>query len=236
MSATATADATTENGSVATATPDQQGEPALALGDGPSDKAADAGQDQSKVATLLTAEPEKAEPAKEAAPVVPEAYEIALPKESPVNPDVLAKVTELAKGLSVTDSKAVQGLVDLIHGEADAVKQATLDALKKGGPLWTEHVERLAADALSDKDIGGTPERLAAHVGKAQAVLKQFGDAKFAEMLDETGYGSHPALIKLLARVNDALGEDRVIQGEPPKPKPKSAAQAIYPDLPSVEG
>lgn len=206
-----------------------------------TDAGTEPGQDQSKPATLLTAETpepkaESSDDPKQASPVVPEAYEIALPKETPLSADVLAKVSELAKGLSVTDSKAVQGMVDLIHAEAVAVVEAHTQAVQKGGALWTETVKRLEADALADKDIGGTPERLAQSIGKAQSVLKEFGTPEFAALLDDTGYGSHPALIKLLAKVKDAMGEDKTINGEPPRAKPKTMAQAIYPDLPSKDG
>lgn len=232
MSATELAEAPAVNGEGAEAAAHPNAGTETPPSDGSVAVAAESGQDQSKAATLLTDE----KPVEKAAPVVPEAYTIALPKESPIGADVLAKVSELAKGLSVTDSAHVQSIVDLIHGEAVAVMDAQQSALKQGGALWQAHVARLAAEALADTDIGGTPERLTQHVMKAQAVLKQYGSPEFAAMLEETGFGSHPALIKLLAKVNDSLGDDRLIQGEAPKPKPKTAAQAIYPNLPSREG
>lgn len=233
MSAGDSVVATTPTGTDAATTADPQAGGTDKAPDAVAKDGTEAGKDQSKPATLLT-EPDKAP--EQVAPVVPEAYEIALPKESPVSPDALTKVTELAKSLSVTDSKAVQGLVDLIHAEAVAVMEAQQAALKKGGELWTQHVQRLEAEALADKDIGGTPERLSASVLKAKAALQEFAPDGFAEFLEESALGSDPRFIKLLVKVKDAMGEDTLIQGEPAKPKPKSLAQAIYPNLPSAEG
>ena len=233
MSAVETVEATTPTGTDASTTADPQAGGTVAASDAKPEADPKAGQDQSKPATLLT---EAEKPAEQAAPVVPEAYEIALPKESPVSPDALTKVTELAKSLSLTDSKAVQGLVDLIHAEAVAVMEAQQVALKKGGELWTQHVQRLESEALADADIGGTPERLQASVQKAKAALSQFAPDGFAEFLEESALGSDPRFIKFLVKVQKAMGEDTLIQGEPAKPKPKSLAQAIYPNLPSAEG
>lgn len=232
MSATETVAATTPTGTDATTTADPTAGATPTSGDGSKGEGTESGQDQSKAATLLTDET----PVTEAAPVVPEAYEIALPKESPVHPDVLAKVTDVAKSLSLTDSKAVQGLVDLIHAEAVAVMEAQQVALKKGGEVWSQHVARLEAEALADKDIGGTPERLNASLLKAKAALTEFAPEGFAEFLEESALGSDPRFIKLLVKVKDAMGEDRLVSGEQPKPKPKTAAQAIYPNLPSKDG
>lgn len=233
MSAVETMDATTQTGTDAAITADPNAGATTTTGDGPQAEGAESGQDQSKPATLLT-EPETA-PDK-AAPVVPEAYDIALPKESPVSPDALTKLTELAKSLSVTDSKAVQGFVDLIHAEAMAVVEAQTLALKKGGALWTQHVQRLEADALADQDLGGTPERLQANVLKAKAALKEFAPDGFADFLEDSALGSDPRFLKFLVKVQAKMGEDALVQGEPAKPKAPSLAKALFPDLPSSEG
>lgn len=233
MSAVETVEGTTLSGQEPTTTADPQAGGTVAASDAKPEADSKAGQDQSKPATLLT-EPDTAP--EQVAPVVPEAYEIALPKESPVSPDALTKVSELAKRLSVTDSKAVQGLVDLIHAEAVAVMEAQQTALKKGGELWTQHVQRLESDALADKEIGGTPERLSASVAKAKQAVQAFAPEGFADFLEESALGSDPRFIKFLVKVQDAMGEDKLIQGEPLKPKAPSLAKAIYPHLPSRDG
>jgi hypothetical protein len=231
MSGTETVEAPTLTGTEATTTADPSAAVTTTPADGQGDGAG-TGQDQSKPATLLTGD----EPAKVEPPVVPEAYSVTIPEKSPIGADVLAKVTELAKGLSVTDSAHVQAIVDLIHGEAVSVMTAQQDALKKGGPLWTEHVKRLEAEALADPEVGGTPERLSASLVKAKATLSEYADAEFAQFLEETGLGSDKRLLKLLVKVQDRQGEDRIVSGETPRPKPKSVAQTIYPNHPSKDG
>lgn len=206
------------------AQPDAQDQQTAATPDGAKP---DAGQDQPKADTLLTA----SEPV---VPVVPEKYEFVLPENTPLDPTVTERVTALAKALGVTDAKGAQGVLDAIHGEVATSLETFKKAIEPGGSVWTETKQRLEAQALADKEIGGTPEALGRSVVEAKRVLSQYATPEFAAFAEQSGIGSHPEFIRLLKRIAVATGEDTLVQGEPPKPKPKSRAGRLYPDLPDA--
>lgn len=190
----------------------------------------EAGQDQPKAdsSTLLTKEPDPSRP------VVPDSYDIVLPENTPLDPTVTERVTALAKELGLTDAKHAQGVLDAIHAETAKSLETFRDAIKPGGSVWMETKHRLEAQALADKEIGGTPEALTASVVEAKRVLDQYATSEFAAFAEESGIGSHPEFIRLLKRVAKATGEDRLVQGEPPSPQPKSRAGRLYPTLPDT--
>ena len=52
-----------------------------------------------------------------------------------------------------------------------------------------------------------------ANLDQAQRAFAQFSSPELNEMLDETGLGNHPELIKAFAKIGGMLGEDRLIVG-----------------------
>ena len=52
------------------------------------------------------------------------------------------------------------------------------------------------------------------NLGQAQAVLKQFGDESITQMLEQSGLGNDPNLIKFLANIGKNFGEDG-LHGKP---------------------
>jgi hypothetical protein len=95
----------------------------------------------------------------------------------------------------------------------------------------------------SDPEIGGSKwNGTRASIGR---LFDSLGDANltdgFREAMDYTGAGNHPAVVKFLARVAQRLTEGGPVRGGGPSldgmRRPgegaPSAAQAIYPNLPS---
>jgi hypothetical protein len=179
-----------------------------------------------KAGTLLTKE--ASEP-----PVAPVTFELKMPEETPLDASVTEKVIGLAKAAGITDSTHAQAILDALHGEAVAILTDAVEAGKPGGVLWTRNVEGWEKSALADAEIGGTPDALMAHVAKAQQVVAKYGTPELKAMADELGIGSHPEFVRLLSRVHRALGEDRMVQGEPPAPKSKSRAERMFPNAAS---
>ena len=187
-----------------------------------------------KPATLLTAE----EPMADAEPPKAEVtYEVTKPDGSLLDDDALTSVTSLAKQAGITDSKTVQQFIEAMDAEVRDAVEATKSAFDKGGTLWTETVKGWEQEALVDPTLGnGSRETLLAKVGQAKQAVSKFAPEGFGEFLETSGLGSHPAFLAFAVRVAQAMGEDKLVTGEPPKAKPKTLAQRIYPNLPSVEG
>lgn len=55
------------------------------------------------------------------------------------------------------------------------------------------------AAARTDREIGG--ERLEGSIADAREALDRHGTPELRELLDDSGLGSHPEILRLLARV-----------------------------------
>lgn len=179
----------------------------------------EAGQEQSQKAATLLTDPVKPEPL---VVTPPEGYD----------PTVTERVTAIAQELGLTDAKHAQRIVDALAGEARTAVDAFKASIVPGGAEWTAMVKGLEAQALADKEIGGTPEQLTRSVAEAKRVVDQYASPDFKVFLEASGYGSHPEFIRFLKNIAKATGEDKLIQGEPSKAKPKSRAGRVFPDLP----
>lgn len=176
--------------------------------------------------TLLTAPPESKA-----------TFALALPDDSPLDPAVLTRITDLAQKAGVTDEKAAQEIVDLLHGEARATVESIKTAYAKDGSEWTKMVKTNEAAALSDPLLGANdPAKLSVAVTEAKAVVSKFAPDGFLAYLDESGLGSDPRFLKFARAVYAGMKEDTLVNGAPPPPKPKTAAQRMFPNLPSAEG
>lgn len=179
--------------------------------------------------TLLTSSPDTSSASE---PTVPETYALSLPDESPLDSTALDRVSELAKTIALTSDEQAQAIVDALHAEVADFEQALLESNAKGGAMWKARVEEMEKQALADPEIGGSPEKLQQSVQKGQRVLEKFGDENVREFLEESGLGSSPALLRMLARIHHAISEDAmVLPDKVGKPEPKTLAERIYSNL-----
>jgi hypothetical protein len=151
----------------------------------------------------------------------PEKYEaFTMPEGFEIKGDVLSEFHDLAKGLGLSQEKA-QGLAALAAKNAQTTLQATRDNWDKTREGWVESLQ-------NDKDYGG--ENFVKTVESAKRVVRKFAAEPegFIDFLDASGLGDHPGLIKFLANVDKAMGEDRSVDGRPKGGTPKTAAQTIY--------
>ena len=65
-----------------------------------------------------------------------------------------------------------------------------------------------------DSELGG--DNLTASVARAQLALVRFDqDKSIGRLLEQSGYGNHPAVIRFFNRMADALMEDTPALGQP---------------------
>ena len=105
-------------------------------------------------------------------------------------------LTKLATELGLDSAKA-QKLVDAYAGDASA-QQA---ALAKQQADWVAAIK-------ADKDIGGA--NLEANLAVAKKAVAHFGGADFAQYLNASGLGDHPALVKAFVKIGQAMADDSV--------------------------
>lgn len=133
----------------------------------------------------------------------PEKYEpFKLPDGVKLEDAQIADLQATAKDLGLTQDQA-QKLVDRelkVRGEVSTAAQTEFKST----------IAKWADDARADKDIGG--DKLAATLASAKRGLDAAStNAKLPElktMLDSTGFGNHPAVIKLFQYVDSLTAND----------------------------
>ena len=157
-----------------------------------------------------------------AAPTAPVNYQLRLPEQTPLDQSDVDAVIARAKeqGWSNDDAQAV--LADM---STSLTKQAA--------------TFRTELDA--DPEVGGT--KLAQAQAAAVRVLDRFLPAtevhgqRLRSVMNKTGYGNFLPLVTLLARIGQAMGEDRPGAGSARafQPAPRSQADRLFGDAQGVK-
>jgi hypothetical protein len=162
----------------------------------------------------------------------PEKYEpFKLPEGVELSEEVSAEAGALFKDLGLTQIQAQQ----LVDFHAKTLAAATESVSKVSMDSWMAQKTAWKTEIKADPEIGGKLGEVKARIGKMYDTL---GDAKlvkdFKSAMDLTGAGDNPAFIKLFNKLAERLGEGtHVGEGKPPGGSKPSAAQSMYPNLPS---
>lgn len=192
---------------VVNSTPPATPPPAAAAGEAPKDSGstAAAGAPPPKEGT-----PPPAAAADSGKPVVPEKYDLKIPKDSLLKEGAIQRISDFAKSKGLTNEQAQS----LLENEDSAIKSfndGLIENHNKTVEGWVDTVK-------ADKEIGG--DGYAKNVELASRVAKKFGDEEFLKDLTKSGYGNHPGLVKMMVRIGKAMSEDQlVIGGSAPKAK-----------------
>lgn len=130
----------------------------------------------------------------------PEAYEFKAPDGQEFDPAVIAQFSEVAKELNLPQD-AAQKVLDKM-GPAISARQE--NAIAEARAKWV-------ADTKADAEIGGT--ELAQKIALANTTFEKFGTPELRKLLDESGLGDHPELIRWAHRVGKAMSEDGFVAG-----------------------
>lgn len=171
-------------------------------------------REQTGADTLLGGDPtqeQKAEVQEEQKPLgAPEAYaDFNLPEGIEIDKGMLDGVKAQFKAAGYTQEQA-QAAIDLHIANQTEQQEVFLQTRKE----WVNEIK-------TDKEFGG--DKFDSTVKGAQLALRKFdGDGQMIQLLETSGFGDHPGVIKFLARIHAAMGEDQVF-GERQNDKGKSA-------------
>lgn len=154
--------------------------------------------------------------------VVPEKYDFKLPEGITADAAMLTEFEGVAKELKLGQEGA-QKLVDIYTKAMDGAVKANAAAYDKVVTGWLDA-------AKADKEFGGAA--FDANIGLARKAIDKFGGPGFINMLNETGAGNHPEVIRLLVKVGKTISEDGINPGGSPSgTTEKTVAQRLYPNL-----
>ena len=183
-----------------------------------TNNAGDAPTDSQTVADTTTAQP-AAESQKDEAPAVPEAYEFTMPEGVALDKAASDEFSAVAKELKL-DQATAQKVADV----GIKMAQRQQEVFESTKTAWAEQ-------ARTDKDIGG--DKFDQSMAVALKTLNSFGSPELKEVLNASGLGNHPAVIKLLVNAGKAISEDGFVTGSPKAATQGDAASKLFPTMTS---
>lgn len=142
--------------------------------------------------------------------VVPEKYEFTVPEGFELDKTLVDQFTPIAKEAKL-DQPTAQKFVDMYAG----IKKAENDAHEKIRNDWKE---------ATLKELGtNAPEQLA-NVAK---VRERLLSKEFNDIIENSGLGNHPAVVRDLIKLGKAISEDVSVHGSD-KPAVTTGPQTMY--------
>jgi hypothetical protein len=149
-----------------------------------------------------------------AAASAPEKYDLKVPDGSTVDAEFVNRTADTARALGLSN-EAGQKLLDAQIAEVskastvavEAAKAEQLKAMQPGGAVWTEQEAKWRGTALTDSEIGGSPEKLQVNVDLANKVVNRFATDDAKKFFQDSGLGSHPELVRVFARIGKTMSE-----------------------------
>ena len=149
-------------------------------------------------------------------PGAPEQYEFKAPEGMSFDDAVIGAFSEVAKELNLPQ-EAAQKVLD---------KMAPVMASRQAEQLQVAR-EEWANQSRADKEFGGA--KLEENLSLVRKARDQFVSPELRVMLDETGLGNHPEVIRMLYRAGKAISEDKFVGGgNSTSSSGKSAAEILY--------
>ncbi len=145
----------------------------------------------------------------------PEAYEFKAPEGREFDPEVIGQFSEVAKELNLTQD-AAQKVLDKM-GPAMLARQE--NAIASARAEWV-------ATTKADSEIGGT--ELAQNIALANSTFEKFGTPELRTLLETSGLGDHPEIIRWAHRVGKAMSEDGFVAGRGGNEAGKRTPQSLY--------
>lgn len=175
---------------------------------------------EAKVEEVVQANPEvptEKKPEVEAK-IVPEKYDLKLPEGSLLDAKAIETISSYAKEKGLSNDEA-QALINRDSSLVAEYKQSQESAFKQVAETWVSQVQE-------DKEIGGASFKENAELAKR--VIKKFATDDFSKVLDNTGLGNHPELVRVFVRIGKQMGEDKFVNATHVGAEKKSIADRVY--------
>jgi len=133
-----------------------------------------------------------------------------------------AEASEAFKALAKEQGMSKETAQALLQFDADRSAKL-MQSLEEA---HTAEVDGWENDTRADQEIGGA--KLDDTLSTAAKAIDMFGkDTGIRELMNDTGLGNHPAVVKVFARIGKAISEDSLLTGRESE-QPKSAADVLY--------
>lgn len=144
--------------------------------------------------------------------------DLILPEETLLEESEIEQLKSLAKEQGFSTEQA-QKVLDMQNNIVSAYNQRIMDNFNNQVKSWGEEIK-------ADKEIGGS--NLAKSVELAKFAAKEFAGEEFLQELDQTGYGNHPKLFKMLVKVGMEMKAKEAILPQTQPSEQRSLADIFY--------
>lgn len=126
-----------------------------------------------------------------------------LPGSPPEEHSASVEAQDTAQALSEKGAHQPDAFAERLRAHEDAQRQR-----------WQAQVNQWRKEVSEDPHMGGA--NLPASIARAQLALDRFDEGRhIGQLLEQTGYGNNPVVLRFFNRVADALMEDGMVQGQP---------------------
>lgn len=147
---------------------------------------------------------------------VPEVYSFNPPEGLSIDETLIDAFSDVSKTLGLSQDKA-QTVIDKM---APAIAERQREQIEAIRQEWVEATR-------ADREFGG--RGLNENLGVAKRAFDTYATPAFRTLLDETGLGNHPEVIRMFYRVGKTISEDRFVGGGAgPVHAGRSRAELIY--------
>lgn len=144
-------------------------------------------------------------------------YEFKMPEGVELDKALADEFTPLAKEAGLKPEQA-QKMVDLYAKAQQKQAEAYAEAQAK----WVDEVK-------GDKEIGG--EKLPETLANAKRALDFIGDPALKELLNSTGFGNHPVLVRAFNKIGKQLAPDNFVGGQRGPSGGEDPAKTLFPSM-----
>lgn len=190
--------------------------PAVSGAEGQPEAPKTEGAEAEQEAAKATEGEEKKGDGEEGAQGAPEKYEWDLGEGVEVSEELAGEFEPIARELNLTNDQANKLASEMLP-----------KVQKQMSDQWAKQVDDWRQKAESDPEFGGA--KLEQTMTEARKALEVHGSKELTELLDQTGIGNHPALIRAFASMGRGLSEDQLIKPEAGPSEKKDLTEAFYP-------
>lgn len=152
------------------------------------------------------------------APAVPEKYEFKMPEGVDLDTAAADEFSAIAKELKLSQADA-QRIADV----ATKMQQKQAEAQVATVKGWADQCK-------TDKEFGG--DNLEQNMSVARKAIDTFGSPELKALLNTSGLGNHPEVVRFAFKAGKAISEDTFVKAGARVPTPESSLEKrLYPDM-----
>ena len=100
---------------------------------------------------------------------------------------------------------------------------------QKQTEAWSAQVDQWAEQVKADKELGG--EKFEQNIALAKQALEKFGGQELKDLLQSTGFGNHPAIVKAFYNIGKSVSNDELVVSNGTSKEVGSTASILFPNM-----